>query len=421
MHSSHNTAAPRSRTGGDFSLRIAIRCDAGLAIGSGHLMRCLTLAERLRRHGAQVCFICRPHAGHLAQLIEARGFALASLPAAPPGQTADPTPPHASWLGTSWQCDAEQSLAALHNMGHQDWLIVDHYGIDGRWQSRLRPAVGRIMVIDDLADRAHHCDILLDQNLLADFEHRYDNRLPTPCLRLLGPRYALLQAPYASLHARLQARLQAQLRARLAVEPAAIKTVLIYFGGVDRDNLTGCAIDAILGLQQREETAAVTAKLAVQIVPAASGLHAAAVRGQIAGNPQFRLHDTLPTLAPLMMQADLAIGAAGASSWERLCLGLPALVFTLAENQVPLATELASKKFIHWLGSAAGITRESATERIAGALQSWLGCGAPAEADTFGTLSTRAAMTALVDGKGCARVAAALLEYRQPLRRQVTV
>lgn len=171
------------------------RTDASYEIGTGHVMRCLTLARALRERGAECRFVCRAHPGYLLGRIREQGFEAFALPCASgecaqPGQAAESALAHAEWLGTDWRTDAEFTRAALGET-IADWLVVDHYALDARWKTALRPHCRKLLVIDDLADREHHCDLLLDQNLVADIEHRYDSKLPEHCGRIiLGPQYA---------------------------------------------------------------------------------------------------------------------------------------------------------------------------------------------------------------------------------------
>jgi UDP-2,4-diacetamido-2,4,6-trideoxy-beta-L-altropyranose hydrolase len=121
---------------------VVIRTDASSTIGSGQVMRCLTLAAALRTREMTVRFVSREHEGHLCDLIEERGFTVARLPRPKSGTTVENTPSHASWLGETWKNDAEQTRVAIEQLGHKaDWLVVDHYGLDERWEQALRPAV----------------------------------------------------------------------------------------------------------------------------------------------------------------------------------------------------------------------------------------------------------------------------------------
>jgi len=357
--------------------QILIRTDASPTIGTGHVMRCLTLAGALAERGVEVSFICREHAGHLCDLIEARGFRVYRLPAPDSDFEAGRTPAHAAWLGATWQEDAGQTGAVIKTLGARpDWLVVDHYALDSRWERALRPLVGRIFVIDDIADRDHDCDLLLDQNLFADMQTRYTGKVPADCRLLLGPEYALLQPIYAELHDRIPPR------------EGPVQRIFISFGGADRDNLTGRVLAAFLGLNRPD--------IDVDVVISDSSPYASEIQALGAGHANIHLHGNLPTLAPLMARADLAIGAAGITSWERLCLGLPALVVTLAENQRPIAEELQRLKLVRWLGHKDEISEQDIKRAIAELIKG----------DIDEEWSLRCQAT--VDGRGVDHVGAAL-------------
>ncbi len=359
------------------SLTVIVRVDASSVIGTGHVMRCLAMADALTRKGVDVSFICREHEGHLCDLIEEQGFAVHRLPAPTDGFKAGSTPFHAAWLGASWQEDADQTNAVIKTLGAKpEWLVVDHYALDSRWEHALRPLVERIFVIDDLADRTHDCDLLLDQNLVADMQSRYAGKVPEDCHLLLGPEYALLQPIYAELHDRIPPR------------GGPVRRILISFGGADRDNLTGRVLAAFLSLNRSD--------IDVDVVISDSSPYAPGIRDQVAGHANIHLHGNLPTLAPLMAKADLAIGAAGTTSWERLCLGLPALVVTLAENQRPIADGLHRQGLVRWLGHYDEVSEQCIQQALAELFEGSI--------DEEWSLCCRAT----VDGKGTKRVSAAL-------------
>ncbi len=340
-------------------------------------MRCLTLANALRERGAEILFICREHDGHLCDLIEERGFKVARLPGLATGHPIDAPPPPAEWLASSWKEDAEQTLAAIEAVSKEpDWLVVDHYGIDQQWEGALRGSVGRIFVIDDLADRHHDCDLLLDQNLVEDLYDRYAGKVPPTCGMLLGPEYALLQPMYAELHDRVPPR------------EGPVKRIVIYFGGADNENLTGLALSAFLRLNRPD--------IEVDVVITANSLHASNIEEQTAEHDNIQVHADLFTLAPLIVKADLAVGAAGATSWERLCLGLPSLVVTLADNQRPTAKELNQRNLVRWLGHHNEVNDSVISEALGQLIEDGID-------EDWSRRSSE-----MVDGKGTKRVCAAL-------------
>lgn len=306
-------------------MRVAFRADASVQIGTGHVMRCLTLADELTRQGHECRFVCREHEGHLGELITSKGYGLTLLPSCSDNEldTKDSrSDNYALWLGVPWQEDARQTLDAL-TPWQPDWLVVDHYALDAEWERALANAVGSIMVIDDLANRCHECALLLDQNL-GRVESDYDGLLPEDCQRLTGPGYALLRPEFANLR-------EQSLKRRQQPE---LKRILISLGGVDRTNVTGQVLDAL-----SESALPVTTEL--DIIMGAAAPYLDEVRQQVSRLPfKATVSVGVTDMAERMSLADLSIGAAGGTSWERCCLGLPAILVVLAENQVAGATAL---------------------------------------------------------------------------------
>ena len=264
-------------------MRITFRTDASDAVGTGHMMRCLALADALAAAGHHSRFVMRDHSGTPGSLITGRGHDLTLLP--PPDGTADDDPAHSKWLGVSQARDAAETTAALGESC--DWLVVDHYALDHRWERALRPVAGRIMAIDDLADRQHDCDLLLDQNPQAEAD-RYGGLLPDSATALVGPRYALLRPEFAQLR---------------ETERAADGPVLVYFGGIDAQGATLLALRgiALAGLAPR----------GVTVVAGTRNPHLAAIREWVAAHPDAVLHEGNAPLAELIAGARIGVGAAG--------------------------------------------------------------------------------------------------------------
>ncbi len=310
-------------------MNIAIRTDASQQIGTGHFMRCLTLADALQqREDVQIRFICRDLPAHLQAMLVARDYALALLDA-PADSVSSGDLPHSHWLQTSQADDAEATLQALSGQTW-DWLIVDHYAIDACWEQKMRASVGQIMVIDDLADRQHDCDILLDQNFYTDMDERYQGKVPEHCRLLLGPRYALLREEFQKLREQIKPR------------TGPVKRILVFFGGVDPHNCTEIAIDALANIEQKG--------LHVDVVIGALHPYRSQIEAKCA-EYGFVCHVQTERMAELMAAADLAIGAGGSTSWERCCLALPALLIAFSDNQIPIATELSLLNAAIYLGT----------------------------------------------------------------------
>lgn len=296
-------------------MHVAFRTDSSLQIGTGHVMRCLTLATALADHGAQIDFICRTHKGNLIDLIEQRGFRVIALPlTSGGGKTSLEQPAHTHWLGCDWQTDAQQSCDAIS--GTVDWIIVDHYALDQRWERMVREKCKRIMCIDDLADRPHDCDLLLDQSL-GRRSQDYATLVAERTKLLLGPKYALLRPEFA----------QWRDNSLVRRETPQLRHILVTMGGVDANNVTGQVLSAL----QRDEIPTLD-KITVVLGPHAPWREQ--VTRQAADMPvPTQVLSGVDNMAELMTSCDLAIGAGGSTTWERCALGVPSILIILAENQ----------------------------------------------------------------------------------------
>ena len=288
-------------------------------------MRCLALADALREHGAECLFICREHPGNLIQFIRQQSFEAIALPM-PKDQPYTKhdlkSLTHASLLGCDWITDAAQAKVAASEIAI-DWLIVDHYALDARWEQALAGNYVKLMVIDDLADRPHYCDLLLDQNWFGDQAlFRYQNLVPAECQPYLGPEYALLKPEYA------------QIRSALPQRDGTVHRVLVFLGGSDPSNLTVKVLTALIQPQ--------FSNLQVDVVLGQNHPDPQGISALVSSRMRTKLHQALPSLGPLMASADLMISAGGSTIWERMCLGLPGIVISVAENQT--ATNLALMK-----------------------------------------------------------------------------
>ena len=305
---------------------VVFRTDASILIGTGHVMRCLTLANELTRQGHECWFVCREHQGNLGDLIVNQGHGLTLLPAPLHHSSLEKDiAPHdyAIWLGVPWKEDARQSKDIISSL-KPDWLVVDHYGLDAQWETSVSSVVGDIMVIDDLANRPHSCAVLLDQNL-GRLSSDYDRLLPSECQRLIGPDFALLRPEFAEMRAK---SLERRKRAKLS-------RILISLGGIDRTNVTGRVLSALA-------KSALPLSFDLHIVMGGGAPFLKEIRRQAAQLPfKTTVSVNVRNMAELMYQADLSIGSAGSTSWERCCMGLPAITIVLAENQSSIAKALA--------------------------------------------------------------------------------
>ena len=297
--------------------KFGFRVDAALYIGAGHVMRCLTLADSLRAKGHQCHFICREHPGHLVQKIKGLGFDVYILPIATISNTELKLGPYTQWLGADWPTDAQQTSLVLKAL-NLDWLIIDHYAIDRDWEEliqRQHPHL-KIMVIDDLANRHHHCRILLDQNLGRQASD-YLSKVDAECRIFAGTEYVMLRSEFNRLRPYSLAR---------RITPQ-LNNILISMGGIDNDNATSIVLRTL-------EQTLMPISTKITAVIGASAPHVDHVKAIAARMPySTEVVVNANNMAQLIADSDLAIGASGSSSWERCHLGLPTLIVVLASNQ----------------------------------------------------------------------------------------
>jgi len=342
-------------------MNVVFRSDASTALGSGHVMRCLTLAEVLRSHGAMVTFACRILEGHMHDAIAGRGFGVLSLSG-----------------GADWHEDAVHTQAAIQGAGAApDWLVVDHYALDRRWEMALRSYAGRIMVIDDLADRPHDCDLLLDQNFDSPLHVHYAGLLPFGARSLLGSEFALVRPEFALERPHALVRRNGEMR-----------RLIITMGSTDPANDTAAALT---GLAMCAANA-----IACDVVIGAGNPHRQAIRSLCDAMPSAELHIQTARMAELMTRADLAITAGGSTTWERCVLGLPAMVVIQSADQVPIA-QVLERVGAH---RVLGLSKEVAAQDYGRALQ---------ELSAQALVRMSEASAALCDGRGAERVASHLL------------
>lgn len=317
-------------------MNVCIRADASRAIGTGHVMRCLTLADKLRDESrAIVTFLCRELDGHLISYIRSRGYEVQELKGRLPLQveTSDGTVggySHEHWLEVPWTLDAEQTVAWLTALpAPVDWFVVDHYALDRRYEEAVRPYVRQLLVIDDLADRWHDCDVLLDQNWDGDKGSRYVGLVKPDTRLLIGPRYALLRDEFAELRHHVR-------------RSGSVRRILVSFGGVDQTGETEKALAALEPLAAEG--------IALTVLAGGRNPRREQIALRCAGMPNTRCLEHSDDMAKLMLEADLAVGAGGSTTWERCCLGLPALIVSTARNQEGLAARTAQTGAAVYLG-----------------------------------------------------------------------
>jgi UDP-2,4-diacetamido-2,4,6-trideoxy-beta-L-altropyranose hydrolase len=360
---------------------VAFRVDADERIGLGHAMRCLALAEALRSRGAQTVFAVAALPHDAVAALRSRGHTVLSVAGSDRLLRGEP---YGELNATEQRADALATRNALSALGRIDWIVVDHYRLGLVWERLAAGFAQRVAVIDDHAQRAHDCDLLIDHNVSAAWA-QYDELLAPRTVRLLGPRFALLRHEFAR-------PAEAKLRPR-----ATVARLLVSFGGFDPTGETEKILRALaLGP---------AASLGVDVVVGAAHPRLAAIRRLAASFSSVDVHVAVQRMDELIERADLCIGASGISVLERCAKGLPSLLIAVADNQVPIARALAERGAAIYLGRSEDVDEE----RIARAIG-----GLQAMPELVAMMAQKAAE--VCDGDGARRAAARMLSFDLQLR-----
>ncbi len=357
-------------------MRVVFRADASKEIGIGHFMRCLTLADELRKVGAQTRFVCRSLPPYLQTMLASHDHELRMLKR-PASVESNDELSHSYFLEASQAQDAAATQEAISDV-KWDWFVVDHYALDERFETLQRDLTKNIIVIDDIADRVHDCDVLLDQNLYPNMQDRYVGKLPDHCRVLLGPRYALLRQEFG------------ELRSRVSPRDGRVDRVVVFLGGFDPCNLTTATIEALSNFSDR--------KLHVDVVIGSEHPSRPEIE-QLCSEYHYDCHIQTTRMAELMAAADLAVGAGGSACWERCCLGVPTITVAFADNQQAVVETLCAEGACIYLGNQ----RDASPQYLVDTMEAAL-----ADSDRLARISRQAYQ--LVDGAGCSRVLEVLIE-----------
>lgn len=319
-------------------MKLAIRVDASIRIGIGHVTRCLAFANALKKTflNLDITFLCRNALGNMNAHIRAQGYRVCEL---------DINEVDLAFTGRELPVNCQQNEADIcikqleSNKYHL--LIVDHYGLSESFCRKMRLKCEQIMVIDDLANRKHDCDLLLDQNLLPEFSNRYQDLVNKETLLLLGPKYALLRDEfYLEYHPILFEK---------------VPNILIFFGGSDSANVTRTAL---LGLTRVLKPEFKAQDFNIDVVLGASNPWKESLFAEFADCQNLKWHVHCDYIAKLMVNATLSLGAGGSSHWERCITGVPSVVITVADNQIATTQYLASLGACLFLGDVKDVTSE---------------------------------------------------------------
>lgn len=333
--------------------QVLIRADASPQIGGGHVVRTLSLGLALQEAGFEVSFATRPETHATIPFLGDCGFRL---------------------IGLDCPVEHETSTLREHFPHGLEAMVIDHYQRGISFEKQCRQFCRSLMVLDDEPLRAHDCDLLLDQTLGRQ-PQEYRGWVAADCRILAGTAFALLRPQFA------------RARSRLALQPRkALNRLLLMSGASDPLNLTGWVLKALAELPE---------SLNLDVIGSGPT--------DFATHHQARFHGNVADVAAFMAAADLAIGAAGSASWERCCLGLPSLLFVIAENQRQIGLQL----------ERAGVARNLGRP---GELKAGEFCDLLRQIRAHPDWLTSASLRSfeLCDGQGASRAARALQESLKP-------
>jgi UDP-2,4-diacetamido-2,4,6-trideoxy-beta-L-altropyranose hydrolase len=345
-------------------MHIAFRVDSSTIIGHGHVMRCLTLAHALvhqlkkstnqcQLDKLKISFFSRNHSGNINQRIIDAGFKLIELPTTNQTIRIDDTN---TWLATTCKRDAEDCITQFQSLTSIDLLIIDHYAIEKQWHIITQDYYEKLLVIDDLANRKHFCNYLLDQTFNRN-PSDYQAKVPEYCQLLLGQDYILLRDEFLLLKEQAIKRRNAFIESNIDNTTSLLKeklslscNILISMGGSDPKNISQKALLAV------EKTRNNSTNITATIVISKRSHFINSLTDYCKNNTWATLIIDSQNMAELMLSADMAIGACGGTAWERCALGLPCLTSVYAKNQQLIANNLSKSGAIKNLGWHENIT-----------------------------------------------------------------
>lgn len=354
---------------------ILIRVDSSFTIGSGHVYRCLALATELTRHQRVVIFACKPFNGHFMDVIKQHGFSVweMTLPSSHDTSIAD----YDDWLQGTQQDDATQFLAIIHqlsNKGHDiEWIVVDHYGLDHRWESQVATHKRQLLVIDDLVNRNHHSALLLDQTFMrtaSDYRHLTDEN----CQILAGLDYCLLRDEFSSPKQHRQ-------------EVKNTITLGVYMGASDVANVTKTVFQRLLDYTEAEFSISIVVGANYQYLGELVAIQEKTER-------QVEISRAPVDMVSFNLKCDLVFGAGGTSTWERCALATPSVLVCLADNQQHIVSIMSQQQFSYKLDD---IHDHQEFQSLISSI------------DWKNLADLGARCQKLVDGMGCQRVVQAML------------
>lgn len=316
---------------------LIFRVDSSNLIGSGHFMRCFNLALKMKEF--KTTFICRHIHSNQKKTLKNQKINLL-LNKTKGKKTFEDF--YLNWLGVTEQIDAKDTIKNIKVLKNVI-LVVDSYSLSKTWLDILKPFVIKTIVIDDLANRKLNCDALIDHNYFKNYEHRYQNLVNSNCKTLLGPKFSLISDDLIKFK-------------KKELYFSKLESILIYFGSSDNYNLTLFTLETLLESRYK--------KLIFKVILRKD--HENFIKIQNLSN-QFKnieLFSFTNNIGYFFKKCDLAIGAGGTTTWERILIGIPSLIITVAENQKEFVEDLDEDKIIYHLGNFLTLKNDDIINKI---------------------------------------------------------
>ena len=302
-----------------------IRVDSSPEIGIGHMMRCLTLAQELKNNFDKIIFLTQKDSGDFIGTIMKNEFEVIFIPT------------------TNNDPNIIKNLITAYSE-NKNFLLIDHYDIDSNFESSLKNIFERIFVIDDLANRKHDCDLLIDQNYYRDLNQRYEKLIQNGTITLLGPKYAIIRPEFRKINK------------KTIKKNSQIKKILVSFGGSDPTNECKKVLDALCSIENSKFEIIVAAGIYNHKFEQLKKLYEK--------YSNIKIYRHVDELSRLMVNSDLFIGAGGTTTWERFYMGLPSIVTIISDDQKESIEFLSDMGHVINLGLAKNVTSKTYVQTL---------------------------------------------------------
>ena len=301
-----------------------IRVDASPEIGIGHIMRCLTLAQELKNNFDKIIFLTQKNSSDFIETIMKNEFEVI-------------------FISANNDSDIIKNIVTTNSV-NKNFLLIDHYNVDSNFESSLKNTFEKIFVIDDLANRKHDCDLLIDQNYYRDLNQRYEKLIQNGTITLLGPKYAIIRPEFRKINK------------KAIKKNSQIKKILVSFGGSDPTNECKKALDALCSIEN--------SKFEIVVVAGIYNHKFEQLKKLYEKYSNIKIYRHVNDLSRLMLNSDLFIGAGGTTTWERFYMGLPSIVTIISDDQRESIEFLSDMGHIINLGLAKNVTSKTYVQTL---------------------------------------------------------